>query len=199
MVAFSLGARESLSILLYAPELELRIKLEHEIITEIVGHSTTVARAVARDGVLVDIVLDGRTFVEGIYDDTRDAVGAFRKGKPYDGGTFRRSNLSPYVIVGKIDLIVIGTRILGLVREPACPLLFIVNPVWGCLANVGKRHDRELSVVVNPRRGLVCLLDAADLILGIDILPAVPIAPSLWCPEVHTPGQGDGRVGVTCG
>ena len=37
MVAFSLGARESLSILLYAPELELRVKLEYEIIAEIVS------------------------------------------------------------------------------------------------------------------------------------------------------------------
>ena len=198
MVAFSLRTYERITVFLNAPELELRIKLEHEIIAEIVWNPATIARAVARNRVLVHIVLDGRAFVESIYDNARDTVGAFRKCKPNDGCPFRGSNLSPHVIVGEIDLIVIRTRILRLVREPTRPLLLVVNPVLGCLAYVGKRHDRELSVVVNPRRGLVRLLDATNLVLGVDILPTVTHAPCLRSPEVHAPRQGDGWVGVTC-
>ena len=40
------------------------------------------------------------------------------------------------------------------------------------------------------------LLDAAYLIGGIDILPAVAHGTRLWRPEVHAPRQCHGRVGV---
>ena len=66
----------------------------------------------------------------------------------------------------------------------------------GSLACLG--HYCKLSVVVNPRTWLMCLLEVANLVVCVDVCPSVAHATCLRHPEVHAPRQGNGRIGVAC-
>ena len=159
----------------------------HEIVAEVLGHTAAVARSVSGDGAVVDH-LDCRPAVEGI--DHHPALAALGEGEAHDGGTLGRRNLGLDVVVGQVDRIVIGLGRLRLVREPALPRLLVqlVVPAHG--------HHRELSVVVDPRRRLVRLFQAAERVRPVGVGPAVAHLARLGRPEVHAPRQSDGRIGV---
>jgi len=61
----------------------------------------------------------------------------------------------------------------------------------------GHREKRKLAVIVDPRTGLVCLLEALNMCCIVGIHPAVAHFGGLRRPEIHSPGHGNGRVGVS--
>ena len=93
------------------------------------------------------------------------------------------------IVVGEIDTVIIGFCHLAFVGEGTCTRIFLIQR---CITH---RHQRELAVVVDPRRRLVGLLEAAHLVGGIYVDPAVSIATGLRGPEVHAPRQGGRRIG----
>ena len=166
---------------------ERRIEAHDEVIAEIIRNAAAVARGVTHDRAGVEHA-DLRTAVEGVDHNAR--LVAFGKGEAHHRGTFGRGDLGADVVVGQIDPVIVGLRHLGLVRIPARAGLFVqlIIPAHG--------HQRELAVVVDPRRGLVGLLEAPDPVRPVGIGPAVAHLAGLGRPEVHTPRQSDGRIGI---
>ena len=82
-------------------------------------------------------------------------------------------------------------RPLGLVAEVRGALL-IAEARHGA----DHRQEGELSVVPDPGAGLVRLLDAAELLSRVGVLPAVAHLPRLGRPAIHPPGAGDDGVGI---
>ena len=112
------------------------------------------------------------------------------KGEAQHGGAIRRSHFGHDIVVGQIDRVIIGLRRLRLVGEPALARIFI-NLVFAAHG-----HDGKLSVIVDPRRGLVRLLQAPDRVRSVGVGPAVAHLARLGRPEVHAPRQGHGRIGI---
>ena len=75
-------------------------------------------------------------------------------------------------------------------REPAGTFVFIK------FRRSCHRHDRKLSVIVDPRAGLMGLFESPYLVSRIDIRPSVSHLSRLWSPEVHAPRAGDGRIRI---
>ena len=165
------------------------VELDDKVILEVAGNAAAVARSVSRDSVVGLVDLDGRSAVEGVNHHIR----ILRVGEceSEDGGTVCWGELRDDVMLGEVDLVIVCLGHFALVREPACALVLIE---YGCAYD---GHYRELSEVVDPRAGLMRLLESADLVVGIDILPAVSHLARLRGPEVHTPRAGDGGVGVS--
>ena len=170
---------------------ERLVELDHEIVLEILGHTTTILRGVADDLTLFRQHLHVRTLIQSVDHD----VGMFvlGEGETEHRRTLSRSQLRYDIMLGEIYLIIIGFGYLSLMREPAGPLVLIK---LRCPYN---RHDGELSVVVDPGARLVCLLETTNLVRRIDILPSVTHLSGLRGPEVHAPGTCDCRIGVTGG
>ena len=74
--------------------------------------------------------------------------------------------------------------------ETHTPLLIVQLQV------AGQGHDREGTVVVYPRAGLVGLPESPQQTVGIGIHPAATVFTRLRTPEVHTPGYSHCRIGV---
>ncbi len=191
VVALGLGAFELLFAVEDAESAERLVEPYHEVIAEIVGHTAAVAGGVAHDGAAVGHHLDVRPAVERVDDDA--GLLAFGERETHGGGPVGRRDFGHDVVVGEVDLIVIGAGLLRLVREPAAArsLADLVAAAHG--------HQRKLPVVVDPRRGLVGLLETADGMGAVGIGPAVAHGAGLGGPEVHAPREGYGGVGVARG
>ena len=163
------------------------VEAQDEVVAEVVGHAAAVARRIAGQRVVVDH-LDARPAVEGV--DHHARLLRFGEGKTQDGGPLGGGHLGLDVVVGQVDRVVVGTRLLGLVREPALARLLVQ------LVVAAHGHHRELAVVINPRRGLMRLLEAPERMGPVGVGPPVTHAARLGRPEVHAPRQGDGRIGV---
>ena len=166
---------------------ERRVEAHDEPVPEVVRHAAAVARGVADDRAVVRHA-DPRPPVEGV--DHHPALVRFGEGEAHDGRTVGRCDLGLDVVVGQIDRIVVGFGRLGLMREPALPRLLVE------FVPAAHGHQRELSVIVDPRRGLMRLLEAADRVGAVGIGPAVAHPARLGRPEVHAPRQRNGRIGV---
>ena len=167
--------------------IERLVEADDEPVAEVVGHAAAVARGVTRHGSVVDH-LHARAAVEGV--DHHPALAALGEREAHHGGALRGRHLGHDVVVGQIDRIVIGFRHLGLVREPALARLLVEFVV------AAHGHYGELPVVVDPRRGLVGLFQAAERMCAVGIGPSVAHPTGLGRPEVHAPRQGYGRIGV---
>ena len=127
--------------------------------------------------------------VEGVDEDVgRVCCG---EGEAEKGRSLRRRYLCRHVVVGQIYLIIIGRGRFCLVGEPAGTTVFVEIH----LAN--SRHDGKLAVVVDPRAGLVGLLETAQFVGRIGVCPAVAHLSCLRSPEVHTPRHSHSRIGIT--
>jgi hypothetical protein len=166
---------------------ERRIEAHDEPVAEILRHATAVARGVTDDRTVVDHP-DLRTTVEGVDHHTR--LLRVGEGEAHHRGTVGRRDLHADVMVGEVSLIVIGFGHFGLVRKPAGARLLVefILPAHG--------HERELAVIVDPRRRLVGLLEPPHLVRPVSICPAVAHLAGLGRPEIHAPRQGDGRIGI---
>ena len=164
------------------------VEADDEPVAEIVGHAAAVARGVSYDGAAVGHDFDLRPAVEGV--DHHARFVRLGKGEAQHGGAIRRSHFGHDIVVGQIDRVIIGLRRLRLVGEPALARIFI-NLVFAAHG-----HDGKLSVIVDPRRGLVRLLQAPDRVRSVGVGPAVAHLARLGRPEVHAPRQGHRRIGV---
>jgi hypothetical protein len=164
------------------------VEFDDEVILEIGRHAAAVAGGVAHYFAFGGQQLHVRAFVQGINDHV-GAVGA-RKGEAETGGPLGGRNFGGHVVVGQVHAVVVGAGLLGFVRKPAGALVFLEAQF------PGDGHEGKLAVVVHPRRRLVRLLEAANLVGAVLVGPAVAHFAGLRHPEVHAPGQGNGRVGV---
>ena len=169
---------------------EWLIEHHHKPVLEVLGYTAAVLGGIAYHLILGGDDFYVRTFIKGI----NHHVGliSLGEGKLHHGGSLGRSHLGSYIVISQIHAVIIGCGYLGLMREPAGTLVFVEH------LRAYRWHQRELSVIVNPRTGLVGLLQAANLVGGIGVLPAIAILTGLCHPEVHAPRHGYGRVGVTC-
>ncbi len=161
------------------------VELHHEIVGEIVGHTAAVARGASYDTASGNAHF--RAVVERIDHHKRLSFG---EGEPHDGCAVGGCHLGNDIVVGEIHLIIIWRDRLGLMREPARAAVLIEY------RSAGDGHQRELAVVVDPRAGLMGLLEAADTFVGVGILPSVAHLAGLGCPEIHAPRARYGRIGV---
>ena len=188
MFAFGLETFQFVLSVEYPKAAERLVEADDEPVAEIVGHAAAVARGVSYDGAAVGHDFDLRPAVEGV--DHHARFVRLGKGEAQHGGAIRRSHFGHDIVVGQIDQVIIGLRRLRLVGEPALARIFI-NLVFAAHG-----HDGKLSVIVDPRRGLVRLLQAPDRVRSVGVGPAVAHLARLGRPEVHAPRQGHGRIGV---
>ena len=170
---------------------ERLVEDDDKVVAEVLGHASAVACGVAHDFVLFGDYLDVRATVEGIHHHV--CLVGFGEGEAEVGATFRGGDFGREVIFGQVDAVVVGHRLLCLVREPRGALVLVY------LQSAGHGHEGELSVVINPGAGLVGLLEASDFVRGIGVRPSIAHLSGLGHPEVHAPGQGDGGIGVSVG
>ena len=158
-------------------------------VSKVLGYTAAVLGGVANHLILGGDDFNVRTFIKGI----NHHVGliGFGESKLHHGSSLGRRYLGSYIVIGQIHAVIVRCGYLGLVREPTGTLVFVEY------LGAYRWHQRELSVIVNPWTGLVGLLDAANLVGGIGVLPAIAVLTGLCHPEVHTPRHGYGRVGVT--
>ena len=110
-------------------------------------------RGVAHDSPFVVHDPDVRSVVEGV--DHHPRLVRFGERETHDRSPLGRGDLGLDVVVGEVYRIIVGACLLRLVRKPALTALFID------LVASAYRHDGELPVVVDPRRGLVRLLQTS--------------------------------------
>ena len=166
------------------------VELNDKIVLEVFGNAAAVTGRVADNLVLFGNDLDVRTFVESIYNNIRVII--LRKCETEKYGTFRRCHFGDYIVFCQIYFVVIRGCNFSFVCKPACAFLFVKHRL------AYYRHNGELAIIVDPRTGLMCLLEAAYLIGSIGILPAITHLSGLRSPEVHSPGAGNSRIGITC-
>ena len=164
------------------------IELQYKIVLEIAWHTTTVLGGVAYDFLFSRNDFHKRAIVHGI--DHHIGFLRFRESETEGSGTLGRSKFRRHIMVGKIDFIIIRSGSLGFMRKPTGTLVLVESHLSG------DRHNGKLSVIVNPRTGLVCLLESANLVGIISISPSIPHSTGLWCPEIHTPRHCHSRISV---
>ena len=165
------------------------VELDDKVILEVLRHSAAVLGRITDDLVFFRNHLHIRAFVECVDNDI--SVLGFRIRETEHSGTLRRNEFRSNVVVCEIYLIIIRFGNLRLVREPAGALV-LVEYQSAC-----DRHDGKLTVVVHPRAGLMCLFEAPDFVGIVGICPTVPHFSGLRCPEVHSPRQCRGRIGIS--
>src|SRR3569833_266027 len=115
---------------------------------------------------------------------------ALRESKTEAGGTFCWRNFCSYIIIRQVNAVIVWLGYFRFMRKPAGAFGF-VNYQFS-----GLREDGKHTIIVHPRRGLVCLFKAQDLVGIVSVLPAITHSACLRSPEVHPPRQGHCRVGV---
>ncbi len=167
------------------------VKLHHEVVLEVIGHAAAVPRGVADNLALLRQDGDRRSSVVGVND--HETAVALGEGEAEEGCALGGHHFGGDVVVGEVDAVVIRLCRLSLVGEPTGPL--------GLVEDGGARdgHQREAAVVVDPRTGLVGLLQTSYLCRRIRIGPSVAHLTGLRRPEVHAPRHGDDGVGVAGG
>ena len=165
------------------------VEHQYKVVLKVLGHAAAILGGIADNLVLFRNHFQVRTSVQRIHHYIR--VLTLGESEAEDGSTAGRCKLGGYVMVCQVYLIIIRFGYLRLVRKPTGTLIFIEYhlPADG--------HNGKLSVVINPRTGLVCLFEASYLVGIVRICPSVSHPSGLRHPEVHSPGQGDGRIRVS--
>ena len=168
---------------------ERLVELHHEVVLEVGGHSAAVACAIAHNAIVLRLNPDVRAAVEGI--DHHIGPLTLGEGEAEQRRPLRGREFGEDVIIGQVDLVIMRLSHLAFVGKPTGPLVLIE------LRPPRHRHQGELPIVIDPRAGLMRLLEAADFMGGVDILPTVAHPPRLRRPEVHAPRAGHGRIGIS--
>ena len=167
------------------------VKDYNKVVLKVFGYSAVVLGGVTYNLVFFGNYLYVRAVVESIDHYIRFLVLGESKAeqcRTAGGRQFRH-----HIMVCQVHLVIVRFHHFRLVRKPTGAFVLVKHRL------AGHRHDGELSVVVNPRAGLVGLLEATDLVGIISVCPSVAHGSCLCCPEVHPPRQGDGRIRVTGG
>ena len=172
-------------------KVERFVKDNDKVVFETFGHTSVVVSVVTYNLVFRRNNLHIRPFHIGV--DHHLGGIRLRKGETKDGRALRRCHFGHDIIVGQIHPIIIRCRLFGLMREPTGTLYIVKEGLSG------DGHERKRAVIVNPRTGLMGLLEAPQLIGAIGIGPSVAVLAGLRHPEVHAPRHGDGRIGVAGG
>ena len=115
----------------------------------------------------------------------------FRESEAEQRSPFRGHQFRHHIVLGQIHLIIIWLGLFPLVREPAGTLVFLEYRLSD------HRHKGKLAIVVNPRTGLMRLLEAPDSGGRVHVLPSISHFPGLRSPEIHSPRAGNGRIGIS--
>ena len=107
--------------------------------------------------------------------------------------SFGRSYFGCYIIISKVNAVIIRFRRFGFMTEPAGSIVFGKNQF------TRYRHYRKLSVIIHPRRRLVCLLETANLFSSISITPSISHFSGLRCPKIHPPRSCNCWIGIPIG
>ena len=169
---------------------ERLVEFNNKVIFKVFGNSTAVASRVTDNLVFFRNNLNIRSLIKGIHYNIRMIV--FRKSETEKNGTLGWSHFCHYIMLCKIYFIIIRSGSFSFVGKPTGTLLFIE------FRFAYYRHNRELSVIINPRTGLMCLFKSTNLISRISVLPSVSHLSCLWSPEIHPPRTGNGRISITC-
>ena len=153
--------------------------MKHKIVLEVCWYTSAIFSCIAHDCTFVRHNCHGRTLVKGVYN--KISFICLWIGEAHCSSSAGRTNLCSDVIVCQINLIIIRCSCLSFVRKPTGASFFIKD----FLTDDG--HDRELSVVVNPWTGLMCLLETANLVGSVGVSPSISHLSCLWSPEVHAP------------
>ncbi len=172
----------------YPKTVERLVETYDEPVSEVFGYTSAVARGVSYDGAVVGHHLDMRPAVECV--DHHARFVRLGECESQHGCAVRGCDFCHDIVIGQIYAVIVGPCLLRLVREPASARGFVDR------ITASHGHQRELSVVVYPRRGLVGLLESADRVRAVGVCPAVAHLARLGRPEVHAPRQGHGRIGV---
>ena len=191
MVAFLLVSFLVFAILDTKHSVKVMVELDDKVISEVCWYATAITSGKAHHLALVRQYLDIATLIESI-DNDMSTIG-LREGESHQRSTLRRTEFCCHVVVGEIYTIIIRCHLLCLMREPTGSLLLIENRFSY------NRHQRELTVVIDPRTGLMRLLQSSYLLGSISILPSIAHLSCLGNPEVHAPRHGDGRICIACG
>ncbi len=166
------------------------VKHDDEIVAEVLRHPSAVTSRIANDLVFFGYDLDIRTTVESI--DNHIRVVRFGESEAKHGGTFRRRDFRHNVMVSQIHPVIIRFCHFRLMGKPAGTFILVKHHF------TGNGHNGKLSVIVDPRAGLMSLLETTDLVRVVCVRPAVSHLSGLWHPEIHTPGHGNRRISITC-
>ena len=189
MVVGSLGDAAADYALVYGGGIgEVLVKGDDKVVAEALGHTAVVAGGIAHYLALLGQYLHVRAVVVGV--DHHEGRVCLRECEAEAGGTLGGCNLCHHVVVGEIGTIVVGRSLLGLVGEPAGALLFVKDGASG------DGHQREHTVVIDPRAGLMGLLETTDFGGGVGVGPSVAVLAGLRYPEVHAPRHGYRGIGV---
>jgi len=168
----------------------LLVESEDEPVAEIIGNSAAVACCIADHRIGLRYHLYVGPFVKSIHHYAR--CSAFRKSETELGGPVCRCQFCIYIVVGKINLIIIRSGCLALMGEPAGACVLVD------FRRIFHRHYGKLSVIVYPRRRLVGLFQAPYHVGVITVGPSVTHRPCLRRPEIHTPRNCSRRVRIAC-
>ena len=135
---------------------ERLVKLNDEVVFEIRRNTAAVASGVSDHLIFRGDHFDVRTVIKGVNNDPRLFV--FRECEPEDGRTLSGRNLCCNVVIRKVDAVIVRASGFGFVREPTSTI-FAGNFQFA-------RHceDRKLAVIIDPRAGLMRLLEPLDFI-----------------------------------
>ena len=165
------------------------VKFYYKIVFEIIRHTTTILGRITNDTVICRINLHIRTLVKRINHYVRMLI--FRESKTEQGSPFSRNQLCHYIMFCQIYLIIICLCFFTFMREPAGTFVFIKHRFSY------HRHNGKLTVVINPRAGLMGLFKSSDFSSCIHILPSVSHFSGLRSPEVHTPRTCNSRIRIS--
>ena len=165
------------------------VKFNYKIVLEVIRHTTAVFGRITDNTVICRINLHIRTLVKRINHYVRMLI--FRESKTEQSSPFSRNQLCHYIMFCQIYLIIICLCFFTFMRKPAGTFVFIKHRLSY------HRHNGKLTVVINPRAGLMGLLKPSDFSRSIHILPSISHLPSLRCPEVHTPRTCNSRIRIS--
>ena len=157
MVVGSLGDAAADYALVYGGGIgKVLVKGDDKVVAEALGHTAVVEGGIAHYLALLGQYLHVRAVVVGV--DHHEGRVGLGECEAEAGGTLGGCNLCHHIVVGQIGAIVVGQCLLGLVGEPAGALLLVEDGASG------DGHQREHAVVIDPRTGLVGLLEATDFV-----------------------------------
>ena len=167
------------------------IENDNEIIFEIIGNTAAIACSVTDHGIFFGYNFHGRSLIESI--DQHIRLVRFGKRETKNCRSVGWGYFCRDIVVGQINTVIIRFCDLRFMRKPTGTFILIE------LRFTGHGHDGKLTVIVNPRAGLMGLLETPNFIGIVSVLPPIAHFTRLGRPEIHSPRKGNSRIGIAVG